>query len=92
MLKVTFSKIFRPALITSPCCIKMTLSIENVENVVSAPRNPSPIIGRQGAASIMPWLREDINTPIIREPTILTVKVPYGKPLPNRTTQSSEIK
>jgi hypothetical protein len=38
---MTLSSVFKIAFVTSPCSIKLMVSIEKVENVVNAPKNPT---------------------------------------------------
>ena len=41
--------------VQSPPCIKVTLSLANVEKVVKAPKNPAPTSRRKAAATARFW-------------------------------------
>src|SRR5262249_42324454 len=61
-------------------CSKCTVSMENVENVVKPPNQPTPIKSRMSS-----WLGSSlaVSAPMARPPTTLTNNVPHGNPTPS---------
>ncbi len=70
-----------------PCCIRESVSNENVEKVVNPPRNPTNIAKRSSSGALSLSTSVYDKKPIISEPVTLTNKVPYGKLLPNQFTE-----
>ena len=65
--------------IHAPCRIKFSVSIENAEKVVTAPRNPIKANARHTGPMFSRSNSQTYRNPIARLPIILIVKVPYGK-------------
>ncbi len=76
-VSVTFKKILMTKLVNSPSWSILTFSKENVENVVSAPRNP--VITNALYSGCAVWAKYIAANPIIKLPKILTLSVPIGK-------------
>jgi hypothetical protein len=58
--------------------IKVTVSAENVENVVNPPKNPVAIARRAVSEKKRWFLVSAINSPIINPPMIFAANVPRG--------------
>ena len=87
----TLASTFASALAASPFSINCKVSMENVENVVSAPNNPTTSSARMPAPPITRSVRNTYSTPMSNEPTTLTTSVPNGNPGPNTAAMPDEI-
>ena len=71
-LSITFSN----ALNKSPCSIRNSVSMENVENVVKAPSRPTSIAPLNSGLTYSRSINKIVNRPISTEPMTLTMRVP----------------
>ena len=78
-LTITFNDRYR----ISPSCNSLMLSYENVENVVNPPQKPVVRKMRHSGVSRLPFSESAKRTPIRKQPTMFTVKVPSGKDVVN---------
>lgn len=87
MHKNKFKKIFKTPFKTNPLLNKLNVSKENEEKVVKAPRKPVIKNNLKLVLSVKICINNTAHIPIIKEPITFTNRVPYGKFLPNKTTQ-----
>ena len=86
---VVFSPMLSIALAGCPAWKAARVSIEKVEKVVSAPRNPAPA-NSANAEGVPHRCQHPASRPMSSEPETLTSSVPQGKALPKRSAHQSE--
>lgn len=78
MLPATWMKMIKATKRYCPVCKRCTVSAENVENVVSPPRNPVEIKSLELSEKKSGWITRPIKIPIKKPPIRLAKRVPRG--------------